>query len=668
MIKAFLNNSFLIIFILNSSSLSSFASPKDLSEMSLEELMNIEVTVTSGSKTDIRKAPGIVSVVTDDDIKNSGARDLIDVLHLVPGIQFGVDVAGVTSIAIRGLWGHEGKVLMLWNWHEQNELLYSTLQFGNHYPVNLIKRIEIIRGPGSALYGGNAELAVINIVTKDGKDLDGGFATLSYGSTRDTFSRRNLELAYGKSNEDFTYDITGFVGEGVRSNRDYIDQFGQSTDLADNSEINPGMLGLNTKYKNLDFRFLYDNFRTLQQDEFANILSQPVNANFTSYYYDLRYNLDLSDSYELTPRITYKDQLPWNSDLLEAKDNQEINKRVTRTSAEAILKKKISETSWDGLFGAQIYEDRAEDYVDGGVFGNNSPYFSYHGYSFFAQSTYPNKIADLTIGGRVDGHSIFNSAFVPRASLTKVVENWHFKLLASSAFRNPGVENISINQSLINDALPGIEQIKREETQVYEIEVGYQTTKDSNLNFNLFHTTIKDPIIYLYLQDIDREGYLNGEQIQTIGFELEYLSKFDWGSLSLNYSHYSAGVSEEPIYEVPSQERSYLGLANHKVTFSGNYKASEQISFNPSFVMLGSRYGYASLDQDNNPIEEEFNPVYMLNLYTIYKPKNLSDLEFGLGLYNILGSNFKFIQPANNGHAPLPGLSPEIMARITYTF
>jgi hypothetical protein len=252
--------------------------------------------------------------------------------------------------------------------------------------------------------------------------------------------------------------------------------------------------------------------------------------------------------------------------------------------------------------------------------------------------------------------------------LTKVVENWHFKLLASSAFRNPGVENISINQSLINDALPGIEQIKREETQVYEIEVGYQTTKDSNLNFNLFHTTIKDPIIYLYLQDIDREGYLNGEQIQSIGFELEYLSKFDWGSLSLNYSHYSAGVSEEPIYEVPSQERSYLGLANHKVTFSGNYKASEQISFNPSFVMLGSRYGYASLDQDNNPIEEEFNPVYMLNLYTIYKPKNLSDLEFGLGLYNILGSNFKFIQPANNGHAPLPGLSPEIMARITYTF
>jgi outer membrane cobalamin receptor len=93
----------------------------------------------------------------------------MEVLRNVPGFEFGLDVEGVVGLGIRGNWAHEGKVVLFIDGQEMNESLYSTLQFGNHYPVEHIDRIEIIRGPGSALHGGFAAYAVINIITRTPK-------------------------------------------------------------------------------------------------------------------------------------------------------------------------------------------------------------------------------------------------------------------------------------------------------------------------------------------------------------------------------------------------------------------------------------------------------------------------------------------------------------------
>lgn len=74
----------------------------DFIELSLEDLLNMKVTVATGQKgMNTRESPGIISVVNAEEIQNSGARDLIDVLRLVPGFTFGMDVQGVTGIAIR---------------------------------------------------------------------------------------------------------------------------------------------------------------------------------------------------------------------------------------------------------------------------------------------------------------------------------------------------------------------------------------------------------------------------------------------------------------------------------------------------------------------------------------------------------------------------------------
>src|ERR1700740_149535 len=115
----------------------------------LEKLINSLISVASKKPLNVRESPSIVTLVTAEEIKNSGARDLIDVLRLVPGVDFGVDVQGVVGIGMRGNWAHEGKVLILLDGQEMNEILYATTQFGNHFAVDQIKKIEIIRAPVS---------------------------------------------------------------------------------------------------------------------------------------------------------------------------------------------------------------------------------------------------------------------------------------------------------------------------------------------------------------------------------------------------------------------------------------------------------------------------------------------------------------------------------------
>src|SRR4051812_12335517 len=76
----------------------------------LEKLINQLIAVASKKPLNTRESPSIVTLITDEEIRRSGARDMIDVLRMVPGFDFGVDVEGVTGLGLRGNWAHEGKI------------------------------------------------------------------------------------------------------------------------------------------------------------------------------------------------------------------------------------------------------------------------------------------------------------------------------------------------------------------------------------------------------------------------------------------------------------------------------------------------------------------------------------------------------------------------------
>ncbi len=172
----------------------------DVSDLSLESLLDTPVEVTKDARSS-REAASVLLVVTREEVLASGARDLLEVLQLVPGFSFHQDVEGVVGVGFRGLWGHEGKVLLMLDGQEINELLYTTTQFGHHVLVSQIERVEIIRGPGSALYGGSAELAVVNVITRSGKDLQGGAISGRYAQGETGFHDWSLGASVGGKHE-----------------------------------------------------------------------------------------------------------------------------------------------------------------------------------------------------------------------------------------------------------------------------------------------------------------------------------------------------------------------------------------------------------------------------------------------------------------------------------
>jgi outer membrane cobalamin receptor len=120
-----------------------------------------------------RQAPGIVTVITREEIINSGARNLMDVLRLVPGLDFGVDVESSLGLGVRGNWAYEGKILVLVDGQRYNESFFGSAQLERISPEQ-VERIEIVRGPGSAVYGGFAELGVIKDNHQERQAIGGG--------------------------------------------------------------------------------------------------------------------------------------------------------------------------------------------------------------------------------------------------------------------------------------------------------------------------------------------------------------------------------------------------------------------------------------------------------------------------------------------------------------
>lgn len=253
--------------------------------LSLDELMNIPISVASKTELTIRESPAILSVITGDEMRALGVREMIDVLNLIPGFGVGMDVQSVFGMGIRGNWAHEGKILVLLDGIEFNEILYSTVALGQHFDIAQVERMEVIRGPGSSIYGGYAELGVINIITKDASQKGMNVVT-QYGWLNDTFARRNVSIALGDQADGVDYSINAFIGQGTRSNQDYVDTYGTVTNLREISSINPAMINAGLKVSNLGFRLIWDNYNFETADQYEDVLPDPLDKiRFQTFFW-----------------------------------------------------------------------------------------------------------------------------------------------------------------------------------------------------------------------------------------------------------------------------------------------------------------------------------------------------------------------------------------------
>jgi iron complex outermembrane receptor protein len=211
--------------------------PGNLKQLSLEQLGDIEVTTVSKEPVKVSQTPAAIYVITQEDIRRSGATSIPEALRLAPGVEVGRVDSDHWSIAIRGFAGQFSKSLLVLI---DGRSVYTPLFSGVYWDVqNLmledVDRIEVIRGPGGTIWGANAVNGVINIITKSANETQGALATLGSGDVNQGVGAARYGGSVGK---DFNYRVYGigldrgpeFHADGDGFDRWRIGQMGFRTD------------------------------------------------------------------------------------------------------------------------------------------------------------------------------------------------------------------------------------------------------------------------------------------------------------------------------------------------------------------------------------------------------------------------------------------------------
>jgi iron complex outermembrane receptor protein len=160
------------------------SAPHSLADISIEDLMNVEVTTVSAKEQKLSNTAAAVYVINQEDIHRSGATNIPDLLRMVPGVDVAQIDSGHWAISIRGFSDlYANKVLVLVDGQSRYRSSTSGVFWDQmDMPIENIERIEVIRGPGGTVWGANAMNGVINIITKTAKDTRGGLVTANEGS------------------------------------------------------------------------------------------------------------------------------------------------------------------------------------------------------------------------------------------------------------------------------------------------------------------------------------------------------------------------------------------------------------------------------------------------------------------------------------------------------
>jgi outer membrane receptor for ferrienterochelin and colicins len=283
---------------------------KDVGDASLEELENIQVYGASKRLQSTSDAPASVTVITADEIQKYGYRTLAEILESVRGFYITYD-RDYTFVGVRGfgrLGDWNSRVLLLIDGHRINDNVLGLAMIGPEFlvDVDLIERVEIIRGPSSSLYGAQAFLAVINVITIKAPRLKGvevSFAPASYG----TYQGR---ATYGGQYKgvDMLLSGTFYNSQGQTL---FFPQF-------DNPANNYGVTR-NTDYESFQHILATINFagftlqglysardRGVPTGYFGAVFNDPRTRNLDYHqYFDLSYRHSIAETWELTARTSY---------------------------------------------------------------------------------------------------------------------------------------------------------------------------------------------------------------------------------------------------------------------------------------------------------------------------------------------------------------------------
>lgn len=469
------------------------------------------------------ETPVSIEVIDQGEIEESSARNLAELLQSSAGVYIKDNggLIGKSDIIIRGFRGDQ--ILVLLDGQPYNEPNSGEVDL-KQFPVEIIDKIEVLKSPASAVYGANAMGGVINIITKNAKDIEntsvkidsGSFDTQKYNVSRSFVGdNSNLILVYDKLSSDGHRKNSSIEREDLFLKYNY--QISQFSDLILSFKNNEK----ETDYPGQDPNYLSDEYlATLFFGPSPSGSTESIDQNINL---TLKQNLDTKDrKISIYNNDRKLEDLTWNT-------TTDINKKgISLIQTDYLNKHTLS-------YGLDIIEDGVE--TDNYNKDNLN-------IAIFVQDKYKyNEKTSFNLGARYDDHEEYGSKFSPRLGLVYNVNNdWTFNANAAKSFRAP---------SYMDLYFPGANNpnLKPEETVSYDLGFKY-LDNICRREITFFQRNIDELIKYNSLKRMPEN--INSAVVSGIEFNTERkLNKhFDVG---LNYTYLDANDEEtkEQIGDMP---------------------------------------------------------------------------------------------------------------------
>ena len=547
---------------------------EDLSKLNLEDLMNIEVYSASKRVQSSSDAPSSVTVITADEIQKYGYRSLADVLESVRGFYVTYD-RDYSFVGVRGfgrLGDSNNRLLVLIDGHRINDNVFGQPYLGTEFlvDVNMIERIEIIRGPSSSLYGADAFFAVINVITRKGSQLAGGevsFADASY----ETYQGR---ASYGTHVRDLDFALSGtfYDSEGPTL------FFPEFNNPATNNGVTSGtdyenfqhIIGT-ASYKGLTLQGLYSaRDKVVPTGYFGSLFNDPRTKNIDHHQYlDLSYEHSFGNKWDLAQRTSY-DHATLRAPLAFATGIPDPATTLDTYSflgewwdSEAQLSRTVLEKH-KITFGTEVTDNFKQDQKNTLDFDDSSvavPQSSVI-WALYAQDEFsivPKLI--LSAGVRYDHYSQFGGTTNPRLGLIyHVAHPTTLKLLYGTAFRAPEPFEVTPDFGSFDNNFSLRPETIRNVEGVVEQALGERVT----LTGDVFHSWIENLITVESNPADGNEIYLNSQRVNATGAEFEIDGCLADGIQGTASYSYTVAQQSPPLETLPNSPR-HLGKLNVSV-------------------------------------------------------------------------------------------------------
>ncbi len=635
---------------------------KDFKELDIKDLLNSDVQIATKTILKLDEAPSIVSVISDKEIKNMGARDLRDVLRTIPGFELGIRYFGYNKFGVRGIFtDNTEKIKLLIDGLPVNEHLEGsgTIVFAD-ISLDNIKKIEIIRGPGSALYGANAFLSVINVITKSGEDIEGVNLKLKGGSNK----FKEASLLFGKKNGDFSY--SGYLNfldtDGprmfIKSDALSLDPLNSDISLAGTdlgyTDLHRKKMtfSLNLKYKTLSFNGYFIDSKKGSYLGAGFAVNRESEAHPSQLQGIIRYEFKLGklDGEVKIYSLKYEADNLWNlypSGYKEQGNNEiityhngyfQLNGGKQKTIGSQIKFLYTLRKIHQLIFGfsyenIKLYDiNIKESLPDGNKFNMiDSPsimlkeptrkIFS----AYIQEHATLNSKLSLTAGLRFDNYSDAGTSLSPRLGLVfKPLNRISFKLLYAEAFRAPTFVESYLHA--LGGFVLGNEKNKPETIKTLEFETSFELSNSAIFRINLFYNKIKN-LLTLFPFETHLEYINTEEEINFFGIESEIkmaLSNGIYGFLNYSYNYGKSKTSNSRV----------IGSANHIGNIGINAEISKNINFNSILTFVSKRA------RDKSSELSDLHG-YIFGTVSIIIKNIIEGLDFNISAYNFLNQNFR---------------------------